>query len=259
MNMSIRVQKKLKSLLSQYIFLDPAFYGNLEQSAVVLVYQSIRPANSISIDGDNVTFTTNDVYWDAESPEELDAMVGLNSTRGNLAAAMAAAHTRLLNAGLNNTAGFYTPDQRNQVLTAATQGPGKALLQGLVSMESLVVNTARDAGLQIAQFQQSKQNSPSEAITHLAQAGQKLTSAFNTDLATAIVGDALLRLSALVFADAALALDPTIPSVAGDAVLNVIVLKPGASLPADFPDFKIDPADIQVSLNAQSLAASARS
>ena len=253
MEMSKRIQTMIKKLLPQYIFRDLAFYENIDASSAVLLYQSMRPATSITVDGNRVTFTADDVYWDFEDDYEFDAMKKIALSR--LGPVMDAAHQRLISAGCASKAKFYSSaDQTGRRFTDATQGLGLADLLALLKMERWVVNKARAAGLEIAQFNRTKQTSPTEAIKHLAHAGELLASAFNQELDTPIVGDGLMRLAPLIFADAAIAFDPAIGGFTDDAVLNVTVLKPGATLPDCFPDFKIDDKDILISLNAQDLS-----
>jgi hypothetical protein len=125
----------------------------------------------------------------------------------------------------------------------------------LLFVESNVIFGARDAALDAAAFNALiGANKPVEALQALADFGNKIVETFNHDLSSLFVRDidALQRLSPLIFAQVATVFDPSISATNYDSTLNVTVLKPGAAMPTDFPDFTVAPGDVLVSLNAAS-------
>jgi len=261
MRMSLRIQRTMKDVLSRLFFRDPHAYDTTQPAAIVMLYKSLRPSNSITVDGDTITLTTNDVYWDPLFDPEFDLMTRLAKSPAGpglpspFEVEMKLAADRLkATPGFEGQSGFYAPDQVDKRFTEATDDSGKPLLRQLLMTERLVVETAADAGAEIARFHQASQTSPDSALVHLANFGHLLTAAFNSDLASSFVNDGLQRMSPLIFSDAAVSLDPTIGALQEDGTIEVDVLKPGVKLPDSFPDFEVKPDDVFTSLSAASLA-----
>jgi hypothetical protein len=261
MRMSLRIQRTMKDVLSRLFFRSPHAYDSTQPAAIVMLYKSLRPSNSITVDADNITFTTNDVYRDPLFDPEFDLMTRLAKSPAGpglpspFESEMKLAADRLrATAGFESQAGFYAPDQVDKRFGEATDNTGKPLLRQLLMTERLVVETAADAGPEIAKFHQVAQTDPDVALVHLANFGHLLTAAFNSDLSSSFVNDGLQRMSPLIFSDAAVALDPTIGALQDDGTLDVTVLKLGAKFPDSFPDFEIEPDDVLTSLSAASLA-----
>jgi hypothetical protein len=249
-NLSLRLQFWLKQYLCQYYFRDAASFEDERSASIVLMYAALQP--SIAIQIPDRPFVQG-VYWNPTDSDEFNAQI--NRARDSFRDQLRQAHDRLVAVG-SQDAGKYDPAQQFDArLNDAIGDRGKFLLVSkLLLMESKVVHTACDAARNIANFHQQLQSSPKLALDALADFGHHLTEAFNSDLSELFVQDtqALQRLSPLIFARAATALDASLQVGKSNSLLSVTVLKPGAPMPSDFPDVQIDPANALVSLNAAS-------
>jgi hypothetical protein len=263
-DLSLTLQAILKRYLRDYYFRDINKYDSLATAYLVLLYAAIPPSNSIVVDG-NVSSVLNGVYWDTADINAVRGMTNAardSTTAQGFKAQISQAQARLLEAGktdpaFTNLASFYDPRHASVgIFNSAVAGPNMGLLKdSLLFVESNVISGARDAALDAANFNNlSAANKPVEALEALAGFGNKLTEAFNKDLSSVFVqdNDALQRLSPLIFAQASTVFDPSVPITNYDSTLNVTVLKQGATMPTDFPDFTPAAADILVSLNAAS-------
>lgn len=257
--LSLTLQFLLKRYLRDYYFRDIGRYADLASAYLVLLYAAIPPANAIVVDV-NPSSVEDGTYWDTA---DINAVKGMataardNTSAQGFKAQLAGARARLLAAGLSDLADRFDPtggvtDYFNQATTDTNMG---LLKNSLLFVESQVVSSAHAAALDAAAFNALVgAYKPVEALKSLADFGNKIGDAFNHDLSSVFVqdNDALQRLSALIFAQASTVFDPTLPVTNFDSTLNVTVLKPGAAMPSDFPDFTVAREDILVSLNAAS-------
>jgi len=257
--LSLTLQFLLKRYLRDYYFRDGSRYANLASAYLVLLYAAIPPRNAIVLNG-NPSSVYDGTYWDTADINAVKAMAAAardNTSAQGFKAQLAGAKARLLAAGQSDLADRFDPtggvtDFFNQAMTDMNLG---LLKNSLLLGESQVVSAAHAAALDAAAFNALVDaNKPVEALKALADFGNKVGDAFNHDLSSLFVedNDALQRLSALIFAQAATVFDPTLPVTNFDSTLNVTVLKPGAAMPSDFPDFTVASDDILVSLNAAS-------
>ncbi len=263
-DLSLTLQTILKRYLRDFYFRDINQYKDLATAYLVLLYAAIPPSNSIVVGG-KVSSVLNGIYWDSA---DINAVRGMaNAARDSIFAQgfktqIAHAQARLLEAGktdpaFTKLAGFYDPrDASVGIFNTSVGGANMGLLKdSLLFVESAVISGARDAALDAARFNSlSGANQPDKALQALSDFGNKLTEAFNKDLSSVFVqyNDALQRLSPLIFAQASTVFDPSVPITNYDSTLNVTVLKAGAAMPANFPDFTPADNDILVSLNATS-------
>jgi hypothetical protein len=232
MDMSRRLQAALKNLIPFYYFQSLKKYEDLVPSAALLVYAAIPPSTSVRLQAGRLTFNTDrDVYWDWPDRRHREAMASGSATVANLAVRITRIHDVLTAVGQDRTAAFYRPGEntRNRLIADALRdGHGESLLRSLLFMESRIVRGAYEAGLKMGDFRRKAKEKPSEALIALAGFGAQLTGAFNKNFRSVYGAGALRPLGAMMFAEAALALDPSLAGTKPKAMLAMTLLKPGA-------------------------------
>lgn len=233
--MSHAIQAALKELIPFYYFQDPSNYADLDSAAPLLLYSAIPPSTSIRVQGNTVTRDTGkDVYWNWPARDQREKMAGLPSTSAKLAEAVRRAFDTLSSRPeLNKHLQFYRPDDgkaRKRILKTSFSGHGTTRLQSLLRNESIVVQSAYEAGVAMAKFREEKSTEPTKAVQALQKFGSKLTEAFNANIKSAYGEGALRPLGTLVFAAAARGLLPATAAAEArqKAILSLIVLKEGA-------------------------------
>jgi hypothetical protein len=256
--LSLTLQLLLKRYLRDYYFRDISRYEDLSSAFLVLLYAAIPPENAIMVDG-QPSSVYDGIYWDTADVNAVRGMA--NAARDSASpqgfkAQLAQAQARLIAAGRDDLATYFDPeDEITSAFNEATSDTNMGLLKNsLLFVESNVIFSARAAALDAAAFNALIATRPTDAVKALTDFGNKIAKAFNHDLSSVFVEDidALQRLSPLIFAQAAGVFDASLPSTNYDSTLTVTVLKPGAPLPTDFPDFTVKATDILVSLNAVS-------
>jgi DNA-binding ferritin-like protein (Dps family) len=232
MDMSRRLQAALKNLIPFYYFQDLKKYDDLVPAAALLVYAAIPPSTSVRLQGSKLTFNTDrEVYWNWPDRIQREAMASSSATVADLAARTTRIHEVLTAVGHDRTAGFYRPGENTRsrlVADALRDGHGETLLRSLLFIESRVVRGAYEAGLKMSEFRRKAKGQPSEAMIALAEFGAQLTGAFNKNFRSVYGAGALRPLGTMVFAEAALALDPGLADTKPKAMLALTVLKPDA-------------------------------
>ncbi len=257
--LSLTLQFLLKRYLRDYYFRDVARYRDLDPAYLVLLYAAIPPSNAITIGG-VPSSVDGGIYWDTQDINAVREMANLardTTSAQGFRAQLEQARKRLVDAGQVGLARYFDPaNGLTDIFNRATSATNMGLLRGaLLFVESSVILDARDAALGAAAFNGlAAANKPIEALRALADFGNKIADAFDKDLSSVFVedNDALQRLAPLIFAQASSVFDISVPTTNFDSTLNVTVLKPGAAMPTDFPDFTVEPADVAVSLNAAS-------
>jgi hypothetical protein len=230
LEMSRRLQAKLKEIIPLYYFANlDHFASDRLASKTLLVYSAIPPLNQIRVDGNVLTPTTDDYYWDIVQQTVRGKVVFLPQTRTNLEVILDRVNNLLVAAGMNDAAADFARDQADAIQRAVVQAdqPNSGNLRSLLLAESEIVKGAREAGYQIAKFTQVNDAKPSEAVKALAKFGSNLADTFNSKIKS-IYGDGGLRpLGTAMFIEASATLDQSAASAAGDAtaVLDVTVLK----------------------------------
>jgi hypothetical protein len=236
MEMSRRLQAKLKELIPFYYFADVTRFRTLGAAAPLLVYAAIPPSTDVTLSGGQLTINPrdpHDLYWDFVDPAIRNAMVQHPTTAARLAGALRDASERLTAAGFAADAMFYQPDEVDDLRTRATTGAGSELLRSLLFVEAELIRQAQDAGRRIANFRSRAGASPEEAIQALAGFGQKITEAFNKNLTSVYGSGALRPLGTMAFIEAASCFLPNAAAVKPSALFQLTVVKRAASFKLD--------------------------
>jgi hypothetical protein len=230
MEMSRRLQAKLKELIPFFYFQNPEKYRDLIPAAALLAYSSIPPSTSIAVKDDKVQLNTNkDIYWDWMDKDKRRAMIFSQRTLVKLAAQLERVRSLLLaTPGLASTATFYRPDRAEILLQDVMTDMGERLLNSLLFVEAEIVRSARDAGRALARFIDKAGVKPSEAVEALAQFGAKAADTFNRKIKSVYGGDAIRPLGTMLFVEAAAALGQQAAVSGRSAMLELIVVKQNA-------------------------------
>ena len=251
MEMSRRIQAKLKEVIPFYFFADLRNLKSRETAAPLLVYASIPPSADIILDGQRLTINPDPprgVYWDVENAKERAAMIGHSIAAGRLTAAVQRLHDRLIAAGERSDARFYSIDQVSTIRSRATDGTNSAKLEGLLRMEHNIVAAAHRAGLEMASFRNQQWDDPEGAVEALAKFGANVTDAFNDNVKSVYGGAALRPLGTMVFVEAARALLPSADKPVTSALLELTVVKKNGTfaLPSFLDGKQPDPAEVVI-------------
>jgi hypothetical protein len=254
MDMSRRLQEKIKFLVPATYFQNPAKYKDNKLAPPILVYAAL-PATTRITGGDGlpVVFDTNTgVFWEYKSiPNYLGVMLDRNDTSARLGVILQNVVNRLQNtAGLSSQVKEYneTGKLMNNVRSPSTFG--MSTVTRLLDFEAAVVNGAHDAARSIAEFRNMLEENPTQSMDKLNKAikkmedfGSKVTSTFNSTVSL-VGGNASRPLSTLLFLEASRALNPILANVKPLAMLEVIVLKKDAKFdPATYLDGELPEPD----------------
>ena len=254
LEMSRTIQERLRQLIPFLYLGDPSKFDATQPASVMLLYKSMPAANSIKIEGETITPTKDDLYWDPRSQDQFDLMTRL-AKQGRFGHELSVAETRLRALGMDHTAGFYGKDSLDSRFHDAVTLGGTLsrdnVLGNLLQAERNLIDTAVNAGTEIAKFRALSKTDPKEAVEHLTSFGSLITEAFNHALPSVFEGRALHQLGALVMMAAASALDPSV-QLGTDALLDVTVI--GKELPDPVPAPEIAAADILAEQRASSFA-----
>ena len=212
--MSKRIQEQLRKLIPLCHFHDLEEFKQPIPSAALLVYAAMPPATGIVLDNGRIMNFEDrrDVYWDIDTPANVDAMARNLRTQVRLQAALASIHETLLHAeGMADTADKYDPRRIDLVIRDATATPnGNADLRNLLLVERTIIREAHQAGMRIAAFLNA--NNSADARKSLAEFGAKVTDAFNSKIGGLFSGAELRALGTMVFLEAGRAFDPNGPT-----------------------------------------------
>lgn len=239
LNMSRRLQRKMRELIPLAYFEDVDHYGDLAAAAPLLVYSALPPSTSARLDSGTFTINTNkDYYWDWPDENMRDQMILHPDTTAALSVTLARVHSLLLEAGMSGTASFYEPS-RARLIQQEVAGKDKddsSNIARLLFVEAEVIRAAREAGYALAKFTAAASSKPSEAVKELAKFGSTITSAFNDKVRSIYGGGAVRPLGTALFVEAAAALSPQL-AARPTALLELIVLKKDATFQlADYLD-----------------------
>jgi hypothetical protein len=230
LNMSRRLQRKMRETLTLYHFQDLDHYETPDVAASLLVYSAIPPSTSIKYDGTTLTINRDeDYFWDFIDEDKLKAMVLSPLTQANLSPTLERTYNLLREAGRTGTAEFFKPNRVQRIQeTVAFSSDHRQRLFSLLYVENEIIKAARRAGFEIAKFVKLDDSKPSEAVKALANFGSKLSAAFNEKVKSIYGGDALRMLGTALFIEAAAAIGGT-SSVVPTAMLELIVLRQAAA------------------------------
>jgi hypothetical protein len=231
--MSKAIQTHLRRLIPLTYFQDLSKLNDREPSAALLVYSSLPAVTGIDVEAGRVVRfdATNDVYPDVDTSGNLEALARHPLTLATLVRRLLLVNDVLIHSdGMAALAREYEPEDVEKVLNKAlTTAVGVADLQALLVVERSVIRKAHAAGPKIAAFLASRK--PAEAVKHLAEFGADATEAFNSRIGGLFNGRGLRQFGTLVFLEAARAFDPSLPSLASSAMLQVTVVKDPPSFP----------------------------
>ncbi|MGD0309542.1 MAG: hypothetical protein ABSC02_09650 [Acidobacteriota bacterium] len=246
MNLSRRLQARLKWLLPAYFFQE---LGNMQpnpSAAALLVWSAIPISTSVEFrEGSILQFNTDrDVFWNYPDIDLRRAVASGRQTMENLAPILEVARQRLVDAGDPANAAFFGPEQTGSFLRMALSGPGDTLLQQLLFTESQMVTGAAKALADIQAGLSEMAGAPARAIARLAGFGAALTDTFNKKLTSVYGNDSLRAMSSMLLAEASKAIDPVLSATPSDALLSIIVLKESRTFQlADFLSGRLPPSD----------------
>ncbi len=248
LDMSRRIQTKLKQLIPFVYFQNPEKFENRSAAASLLVYSAIPPSTQISLSNGKLTLNQpTGIFWDFLDPQKLEAMVNNKLTANNLSTRMQRVFERLQAIeGFESLAKEYDPKKRVDVVIAAAENDPGDGLHKLLRVESMTARLARAAGVNMARFKKSATVEPTEARVFLEEFGAKFTDAFNVELSGLHGGFKSRPLGTLLLIEAALALDPSLSAddVKMNAILELIVLTAAAKFkPADYLDGAAPPKE----------------
>lgn len=234
LDMSRRIQAKLKELVPFIYFQNPERYDeNKFAAASLLVYSAIPRSTQIRLANGKLEINQRTgIYWDHLDPDKFNAMVNNGLTAGNLGAILQRVFDRLRKtAGFEKLADEYrpTPNNIDAIRNRARKDPADALHK-LLRIESMTVRGAREAGINMAGFKRTGATEPAKALKFLANFGEKFTDAFNVELSGLHNGFKSRAFGTLLLVESALALNPGLSAadVKTSAILELIVLTEGA-------------------------------
>jgi hypothetical protein len=226
LEVSRRVQRKLKQLLSFLYLRDPRRLRQDFSTAALLVYASIPASTSIEAAGGHARLDVGpEVHWDWPSPEQRSLMVRHPSTIARLAVELHRGERRLLAGDDPGQAAFFERGSLERFVSLATSGAGERLLTSLLACESDVVSGAERALRDVSGLVAASASRPEQAIERLAEFGASLTGAFHDRIRSVYGGDGLRALGSMVFLEASCALDAGLRLATPNALLSLTVLK----------------------------------
>lgn len=245
MRMSRNIQRAMRRLIPYCYFDDPGRYVDRSairgSAAALMVYQCLPASTAIKFSDGKVTLDqASDTYWEFndqrfDNQNERFAMVFHPFTAAALVRLVGTIQPLLMQ--IPNLRGFASDFDGSRI--SAFQGQAYSqlghdiLTQSLLFSEAETITHCIAAGQAMAKFSAQSGKDPEAALEGLANAGDKLTSTFNSKLNGTLFGGRSFReLASLVFLEAAKAFDPSLATIEPAARLNVVILKKGA--PATF-------------------------
>ena len=225
MLMSRALQAKLKELVPSYYFQEMENLQPNPTAAALLIWAALPVSTSIDFpDGEITRFNTDqDVFWNFHDPDLRRAVAFDAHTAASLGVALSTARERLLDAGNNRAAAFFSTAQTVVFQRLATESTGDILLQSLLFTEAEMVNGAANALRDVQNTLSNAATAPVKAIARLAQFGAELTETFNKRL-TVYGNESLRTLNSLLIAEASKAIDPGFATTVPKAMLSLLVL-----------------------------------
>jgi hypothetical protein len=230
MRMSRALQAKLKALIPSFYFQNLDNFQPNPTTAALLVWAALPVSTSVNFQDGQIKQpdTDADVFWDFQDVSLLRAMMFDSRTTHSLAAALAGARQRLLDAGDRKSASFFTPDQVNSFLNFAANSPGDKLLLSLLITEAEMVNGAANTLKDIQKALSNVATAPTQAIVRFAEYGAHLTGTFNQGLSIYSKGNESLRtLNSMLMVEASRAIDLSFAAAPPTAMATLFVLSPG--------------------------------
>jgi hypothetical protein len=106
--------------------------------------------------------------------------------------------------------------------------PRPELLSSLLDLEQRLIEDAVGAGVEIARFRQAAASKPADALKNLAKFGEDLAKTFNEVFGkNPFLTGASRPLGTLLFMEAALTFDSSLPASGLAAMMNITVIQSG--------------------------------
>jgi hypothetical protein len=236
MAISRALQRKLRQLLPFSYFQEVKRLRSNPSAAALLIWAALPVSTSINLqDGTATLNTDNDVFWDFPDSNLRHAMAMSPTTGNNLVPALQTAQIRLLEAGDNHNASFFTPQQAATFQRMTLDGMGDTLLNSLLFTEAEMIRGATAALKDVNGMLDAAATAPTKAIVRFADFGADLTDAFNHKLSSVYGDDALRTLSSMVLVEASRAINSDLSSQTPQAMLNIVTFNNGHQF--DLNDF----------------------
>ncbi|MCZ2150149.1 MAG: hypothetical protein LC126_20520 [Bryobacterales bacterium] len=235
--MSVAIQRSLRSYLTTFYLSDIGKLANLASSAPLLAWASLPAA--VKFNGTDFSETGGgNVFWDHVDITLRRAAASHSTTAGNLLAMLPELRLRLEEAGLHGTVQFYQNPEAGNILSGATTPFGDILFESLLLFEAQVVEKANDALKDIQKFLSVAGTSPTQAVKRLADFAADITSAFGKLIGNSVFADlATFRAVAqMVFAEASRTLGGAV-AAQPRAMLTLDILNPAPPRAFQLADF----------------------
>jgi hypothetical protein len=252
-HLSVVLQRRFKQLIADVHLSDIARYREVSIGSLtfaVLVFSSLpsavaaRVAPNGRLEMSPGSFDApGDLHWDIQDRDLRAAMIRDRSTVEGVLAKMAVARARLQAAGdPDRKLEFYKESQIDKVFSGMVQNPR---LQSLLFSQLNIVEHVVSAALAARTFQDNRNaTTAARAMKALTDFGSLLTRAFSSDLEATLVDEALVPLGALMFAESAKVLDPSLEAEVS-AMFTVIDVRDDATFPPKgFPGSDVKDSDI---------------
>ncbi len=227
-NMSVAIQRALKTQVPSFYLNDISKLANLASSAPLLAWASIPDATGFN-GSDFRTSGGSGVFWDHVDVNLRRAAAVHPQTVANLLARLPGLRVRLEEAGLHSTVQFYRDDQAGTILQSAISQFGDILLESLLLFEAQILEKAAEALKDIQQFLSAAGTSPVTAVERLADFAADITTAFNKLTGNNVFADlaSFRAVAQMVFAEASQALNSSL-AVQPRAMLTLDILNAAA-------------------------------
>lgn len=235
--MSIAIQRSLKSQLAMFYLSDISKLKNLASSAPLLTWASLPAA--VKFNGTDFSEAGGGkVYWNHVDVTLRRAAASHSITARNLVSRLAELRLRLEEAGLHGVARFYQNSEAGNILSRAAAPFGDVLFESLLLFEAQVVEKANDALKDIQKFLSAAGTSPATAVSRLAGFAADITTAFGKLIGNSVFADlATFRAVAqMVFAEASRALGGSLEAQPR-AMLTLDILNPAPPRSFRLEDF----------------------
>lgn len=234
--LSKALQRRLKEIVTFYVFADPARYRDLGSAAPAILFSCLRPTTNVERGaGAHVAFDEGDeLYWDYRDIRNVRAVAGAEETLAALTRRMSSIAITLRGIpALAGTAQFYRPDERRTLIDTALSvlhrgSPLPELLASLLALEERLIRSAVKSGTEMAKFRAAAPLKPVDALSHLAAFGDDLARTFNETVGQhPFLEGAARPLATLLFVEASAAFDPSVAQLPVAALLDIAVVKSG--------------------------------
>lgn len=256
MELSRRFQALMRRFIPLLYFQDSGKYADIDTAWPLLVYASLPVTTSIETTRGALRLNTDrDLFWDW--PDERGDRRRMISSRKTLSVLQEKLRdvSGILEGipELAGRAGYYdAAAKRNAVVDSVARNPGKRLLESLLYTEATIIESAVDAGSELARFSAGAVRPP-EAVELLARFGRRLTAIFHSGMTSLFNPDApagrhiLRNLGLLAFSDITAALSPGW-EIRPAAALEITVVGDEQGFPPEgFPDrVKLRPENVLV-------------